>query len=167
MSGGFFDWAQYRIDWLRDEIDDIIKENQEKHGFSDATIKELKNAVSVLRMAYVYTNRIDWLMSGDDGEESFRDMLAEEISLLQPESMGVQGFTGSGTRPKHYRNGQVECIDAIRSMLSEEELRGYYRGNVAKYLWRYRHKGQIGDLMKAEVYLGWLVQLEAEEEEAS
>jgi len=66
------------------------------------------------------------------------------------------------TSPDHYRTGAVECIDAIRSMLSEEELRGYYRGNIAKYLWRYRAKNRIEDLMKAEVYLGWLMTLEEE-----
>ena len=70
------------------------------------------------------------------------------------------------TSPDHYRTGPVECIDAIRSMLSEDELRGYYRGNIAKYLWRYRAKNRIEDLMKAEVYLGWLMTLERKEEAA-
>jgi hypothetical protein len=49
-------------------------------------------------------------------------------------------------------------------MLSEDELRGFYRGNVTKYLWRYRAKNRLEDLMKAEVYLGWLMELERKEE---
>lgn len=65
--------------------------------------------------------------------------------------------------PSHYASGGIECIDAIRAQLTTEELRGYYRGNIAKYLWRYRVKNHLEDLMKAEVYLGWLIDLEKEE----
>jgi hypothetical protein len=63
-------------------------------------------------------------------------------------------------RPAHYTQGGIECIDAIRAQLSEEEYRGYLRGNIAKYMWRYRGKNKVEDLMKAEVYLGWLMKLE-------
>jgi len=65
--------------------------------------------------------------------------------------------------PSHYASGGIECIDAIRAQLTTEELRGYYRGNIVKYLWRYRVKNHLEDLMKAEVYLGWLIDLEKEE----
>jgi hypothetical protein len=65
--------------------------------------------------------------------------------------------------PGHYASGGIECIDAIRAQLTTEELRGYYRGNIVKYLWRYRVKNHLEDLMKAEVYLGWLIDLEKEE----
>ena len=65
--------------------------------------------------------------------------------------------------PIHYVNGSIACIDSIRSQLNTEELRGYYRGNIVKYLWRYRVKNHLEDLMKAEVYLGWLIDLEKEE----
>ena len=64
--------------------------------------------------------------------------------------------------PDHYKSGAIECIDAIRAQLSEEEMRGYYRGNIAKYMWRYRNKNKVEDLMKAEVYLEWLMTLERE-----
>lgn len=59
--------------------------------------------------------------------------------------------------PDHYvsKNG-VECIDAIKAMLSPEEYLGYLRGNAMKYLWRYRKKGRIQDLDKCGVYLAWL-----------
>jgi hypothetical protein len=65
--------------------------------------------------------------------------------------------------PSHYASGGIECIDAIRAQLTREELRGYYRGNIVKYLWRYRAKNRVEDLQKAEVYLGWLMTLEREE----
>lgn len=36
------------------------------------------------------------------------------------------------------------------------EFQGYCKGNVLKYVWRYRQKGGAEDLRKAQVYLQWL-----------
>ena len=60
--------------------------------------------------------------------------------------------------PSHYSSGNIECIDAIREALTEEELRGYFKGNCMKYLWRERHKNGDEDLKKAKVYLDWLIE---------
>ncbi len=54
--------------------------------------------------------------------------------------------------PKHYNQGEIECIDAIRAMLSTEEFIGYLRGNSLKYRWRFRYKNGVQDLNKAEWY---------------
>jgi len=54
--------------------------------------------------------------------------------------------------PAHYNQGEIECIDAIRAMLSPEEFIGYCRGNSLKYRWRFRYKNGIEDLRKAEWY---------------
>tara|TARA_R100000388_G_scaffold24292_1_gene18566 strand:+ start:274 stop:501 length:228 start_codon:yes stop_codon:yes gene_type:complete len=62
-------------------------------------------------------------------------------------------------RPKHYRKGKVECIDAIQSALGDG-YKYYLQGNVMKYLWRYEHKNnknQIEDLEKAQWYLKELI----------
>ena len=61
------------------------------------------------------------------------------------------------TSPSHYQQGEVECIDALRSALNKEEFEGYCRGAVIKYVWRFRHKGGAEDLKKAMVYLQWLL----------
>jgi hypothetical protein len=56
--------------------------------------------------------------------------------------------------PPHYRQGKVECIDAIEAALGEEGFRAYCRGQVMKYLWRSEHKGAAQqDLAKALWYL--------------
>lgn len=55
--------------------------------------------------------------------------------------------------PPHYNAGSVECIEAIRSALTEEEFRGYCKGNALKYVWREKHKGQDESLEKAIWYL--------------
>ena len=59
--------------------------------------------------------------------------------------------------PSHYASGEIECIDAIRAQMTAEQFAGYLRGNVAKYLWRYEHKGGVESLRKAEWYLRRLI----------
>ena len=58
--------------------------------------------------------------------------------------------------PPHYRQGSIECIDAIRAALTEEEFRGYCKGNALKYIWRERHKGGDESLLKADWYIAKL-----------
>ena len=57
--------------------------------------------------------------------------------------------------PSHYNHGEIECIDAIASALSLDELKGFVKGNVIKYLWRANRKEkEIEDLKKSAVVLG-------------
>jgi hypothetical protein len=63
--------------------------------------------------------------------------------------------------PSHYIDGGgVECIEAIESALTNEEYRGYIKGNIQKYVWRERHKGGTESLKKARWYLDRLIQLD-------
>jgi hypothetical protein len=55
--------------------------------------------------------------------------------------------------PAHYASGAVECIDAIQASMSVEAFRGFCKGNVQKYVWRYETKGEAESLRKAEWYL--------------
>lgn len=60
-------------------------------------------------------------------------------------------------RPAHYNQGDIECIDAIRAQLSDEEWRGYLRGQVAKYNWRLGRKDAMEqDARKLRWYASWL-----------
>jgi hypothetical protein len=45
-------------------------------------------------------------------------------------------------------------------MLTHAEFIGYLRGNVFKYLWRYKDKNGIEDLRKANWYLDRLIKTE-------
>ena len=102
MSGGHFNYAQYRIADIRYEIEDYLdghpldgcdvesyikdhwldddgKEYIRKHHhtipnqyeFSGETLYEMHKCVELLKKAEVYVQRIDWLLSGDDSEETF------------------------------------------------------------------------------------------------
>tara|TARA_R100000353_G_C6458275_1_gene183149 strand:- start:59 stop:367 length:309 start_codon:yes stop_codon:yes gene_type:complete len=59
--------------------------------------------------------------------------------------------------PPHYKQGDIECIEAIKSATGAG-YQGYLQGNIMKYVWRYRAKGQaISDLKKAQWYLQELI----------
>lgn len=68
-------------------------------------------------------------------------------------------------RPAHYTQGGIECIDAIEASMSPLEYAGFLKGQVIKYLWRYRHKGRaVEDLKKANFYLDRLIPVIEKEE---
>ena len=67
-------------------------------------------------------------------------------------------------KPAHYTFGKFECIDVLKDVLGVEGFKGFCRGNVLKYLWRYNHKNHIEDLKKAYWYLDRLIQEETEHE---
>ena len=59
-------------------------------------------------------------------------------------------------KPAHYE-GSIECIEAIKSSMSAEAFKGYLKGNIQKYIWRFDRKGGVEDLQKAEWYLKRLI----------
>lgn len=60
-------------------------------------------------------------------------------------------------QPAHYTHGGKEAIEYMRDLGVLEE---YIVGNIIKYLYRYRHKGDpIGDVKKLVVYGKMLVEL--------
>ena len=86
-----------------------------------------------------------------DKTEDFRDIV-EIIPKEQPKSADAVNH------PSHYTSGGIECIAAIKASMSAEEYRGYLKGNVMKYWWRYESKGKPAeDLKKARTYLEWLI----------
>jgi hypothetical protein len=61
--------------------------------------------------------------------------------------------------PDHYKQGKVECIDAIDSATYYlNGFEGYCVGNILKYVWRYKRKNGIEDLKKARWYLDKLIE---------
>lgn len=58
--------------------------------------------------------------------------------------------------PSHYNTGKVETIKILKDFLTDEEYKGFLKGNIIKYLHRYEHKNGIEDLDKASWYLNEL-----------
>ena len=62
--------------------------------------------------------------------------------------------------PPHYNKNVfgIECIQAIRAALTDEEFKGYCKGNVIKYTWRENYKHGAEDLNKASWYLTYMLE---------
>ena len=83
MSGGHFNYKQFSIEDIASEIEEVISRNNSEddaghgqrycdiYGFSDEIISRFELAVKTLRLAAAMAHRVDWLLSGDDGPESF------------------------------------------------------------------------------------------------
>lgn len=73
-------------DWMNEDERNYISEHKHtipnRYEYSLETIVELWKGVGILKQAEVYAQRIDWLFSGDDGEESFRERLREDLNKL-------------------------------------------------------------------------------------
>jgi len=93
MSGGHFNYKQHVMLDMADDIGSEILTNDstEKNEwgnnignrYSPETIEEFERAMVILKMGYVYAQRIDWLLSGDDGEDSFHKRLKEQLGELK------------------------------------------------------------------------------------
>jgi hypothetical protein len=93
MSGGFFNHSQYTLNQIVTDIEDEIYYNDSEevneyndkrgNGFSEETIQEFKLAVWYLKQAFVYAQRVDYLLSSDDGEETFHSRLASDLEKLK------------------------------------------------------------------------------------
>lgn len=63
--------------------------------------------------------------------------------------------------PAHYTAGDIECIDALESMVSgyESTVQACLAWQVVKYLWRCPIKGNpLQDACKARFYLDRLIE---------
>ena len=107
MSGGRFDYLQYRFDEIIDPIKELILKNgkekskeelkaEDYYGrdsnwyikypedkfhtkYSDEIIEQFKIAAKKIKEAQIYVHEIDWFISGDTGPESFLERLKKEL----------------------------------------------------------------------------------------
>ena len=84
MSGGYFEYDQYKIGEIADQIARIAEKSESEPDsyFSKKTVARFRDAIYLLKRAEILVHRIDWLLSGDDDEESFHERLAENLSQL-------------------------------------------------------------------------------------
>ena len=115
-----------------------------------------------------------WHRNGPDQHPLFPTKDEPEM----PEAKMTDSYTRQGYKfktawgdedvnsPAHYaQQGDIECIDAMESMMSREEIIGYLRGNSFKYRWRFRSKSNaVKDLRKAQWYENRLMALLEKEE---
>lgn len=64
--------------------------------------------------------------------------------------------------PSHYTQGNIECIDAMKSAFGADELAVYCKIAAFKYIWRCEHKNGLEDIKKAVWYLEKYIELVSE-----
>lgn len=81
MSGGTFDYEDYRLTDIADKIETIIDDNDLGwRQYSTDTLSEFRTAIRYLRLAAIYAHRVDWLVAGDDLEENFHERLKNDLN---------------------------------------------------------------------------------------
>ena len=99
MSGGFFGYDQYKMGYIAEAIEGIIikngnsKRKEDRYSweevgilysnYSHKEIQKFQEAVLALRIAEVYANRVDYLVSEDDGENSFHQRLEDDLQEVK------------------------------------------------------------------------------------
>lgn len=79
--------------------------------------------------------------------------MSDTVNFNEKDLISNPAMAYAVNHPSHYTEG------AIESSMSKNEFLGYLKGNVMKYLWRYRLKGrEAEDLRKAQWYLNRLVE---------
>lgn len=100
MSGGAFEYKQYKIQDLIEDMENLLVrlDKEPIDSFECDSLKRyvddsellkstIKENIGYLKRAYIFTQRIDWFISGDDGEENFYERLKEEIEKLEYEEI--------------------------------------------------------------------------------
>lgn len=105
MSGGAFDYNQYKIRQIHEDIQqELDKQGKEKckedlryfdkeylqkypeerfeNVYREDVQQIFKEGIKALKIAEIYTQRIDWYLSGDDGEDSLVSRLKDDLSAV-------------------------------------------------------------------------------------
>lgn len=98
MSGGHFEYKQFVLNELANRIqEELDKQGVEKpkpiYDWEEPTYQTypeeiqqiFKDAVKALKIAQIYVHRVDWYLSGDDGEESLKLCLNKDLEQLNKE----------------------------------------------------------------------------------
>lgn len=54
---------------------------------------------------------------------------------------------------EHYKQGSIECIEAMEAAFGKKDLRTFCLINAFKYIWRCKYKNGTEDIEKAISYL--------------
>ena len=102
-------------------------------------------------------------LSAEEFEKRLKAILPQHLALepLPKEDRAIKMPESSKqdnvNHPKHYCKGGVESIAFVKAAVSN--LSGFEAvcvANIIKYMWRYKEKNGLEDVMKAAKYLEWL-----------
>lgn len=89
MSGGHFGYEQNRLEEIAWDINDLILANDDEtlnqygerigNGYPPEIIEKFYTAAYALKRAAAMVRRIDYLVSGDDGQDTFLRLWEEDV----------------------------------------------------------------------------------------
>lgn len=81
MSGGHFDYIQYKLNAVETAIDDVIHDT-DSHCCPGDDVPLTKTRLKLTKLLVVAAaaaiHRVDWWLSGDDGTDSFHKRWKED-----------------------------------------------------------------------------------------
>lgn len=113
MSGGSLDYLYSKFDEPLDKIQNKIRFG--KGVYSEETLKLLREGFDELCKAKVWAQRIEWLFSGDDGEDSFKERVKEDLEEV--------------------KNGTIPATINPQCIYCKHHLDGTCELNTPKYRW--------------------------------
>lgn len=151
---------------LKDDRKKTLNEIRKEHGFEDTVTREttdnkpqtLREMVQPVLDELRDSERYAWQKYADE----VRARLNHDILKAH---LNEKLVSDNVNAPDHYklRGLDIEAIDVIRGALTEDEFRGFCKGNVLKYTIREAHKNGDEDLKKAKKYLEFLEEDDSDE----
>jgi len=77
MSGGYFDYKQNYIKYIKEELDDL-DDYQIPEG-DNKVLDDINKLKILLNKTYVRVQRLDYLLSGDDSLETYHKRLQGDL----------------------------------------------------------------------------------------
>ena len=163
------DSGEYYFDefFVGSNDDTIVKVAFNKYGEWIALKKNWEKIQSAINnyciVMEIYHNKtttkfpIEIIEIGNDVHYEY--VIAKKIDNYNTKDVDSSSNYNPVTKPYHYTQGGIECIDAIKASMSDEEFKGFLKGNVMKYIWRYENKDKLQDLNKAMWYLNKLISI--------
>lgn len=100
MSGGYFEYNQHRVREIAEDIERLIATNNDEtlndygdrkgRAYSPEIIARFQEAVHTLNQAADMAQRVDWLVSDDDGPESFLKRWKKEVRSYWNDNGGAE-----------------------------------------------------------------------------
>ena len=94
MSGGYFNYSQYRLIDIINKLDE--REPDEK--FDPVTEDLIEDAKVIAQLAKIFLQRVDWLLSGDDSESSFKERIQKDLRDAGFSSYGTNSISFPGKK---------------------------------------------------------------------
>jgi hypothetical protein len=79
MSGGHFSNNYSTLEWMAEEIEFFLQDESGDYDLPEDIVERIKETAYNLRRTAAMFKRIDYFISFDDGEESFRERWKEEV----------------------------------------------------------------------------------------